>query len=150
MNFVLRFVSNKVKGRISKRVLQENKACRSFWKTNISYPLICTCTCAYQGLRNASCPPAKHEKTLQFPSYQTKLFLFLPFAIFLHPVLRFPLLSYEWRLALISSDYIYFFIIFLAFLMLRKSNQYFYIVAWIFRAYSRQLISALFYNEKST
>ena len=39
---------------ISKRVLHRNKACQIFWKTITSYPppLICTYTCAYQGVRN--------------------------------------------------------------------------------------------------
>ena len=46
------FVTNKVKGRISKRVFQENKASQIFRKMNISYPLICTRSCAYQGVRN--------------------------------------------------------------------------------------------------
>ena len=46
------FVGNKPKGRISKRVFQENKAAQIFRKTNISYPLIRTSTCAYQGVRN--------------------------------------------------------------------------------------------------
>ena len=32
-------VGNKVEGRISKRVFQENKARQIFWKTNIFYPL---------------------------------------------------------------------------------------------------------------
>ena len=32
------FVGNKAKGRILKRVFQENKARQIFWKTNISYP----------------------------------------------------------------------------------------------------------------
>ena len=36
------FVGNKLKGRISKRVFQENKPRQIFRKTNISYPLICT------------------------------------------------------------------------------------------------------------
>ena len=45
-------VGNKVKGRVSKRVFQENKARQIFRKTNISYPLIRTRTCAYQGVRN--------------------------------------------------------------------------------------------------
>ena len=36
--------------RISKRILQENKACQIF--PNISYPLIHTHACAYLGLRN--------------------------------------------------------------------------------------------------
>ena len=35
------FVSSKTKGRISKKVFQENKALQIFRKTNISYPLIC-------------------------------------------------------------------------------------------------------------
>ena len=45
-------VGNKAKGHISKRVFQENKARQIFRKTNISYPLIRTRTCAYQGVRN--------------------------------------------------------------------------------------------------
>ena len=45
-------VGNKAKGRISKRVFQENKARQIFRKTNISYPLIRTRTPAYQGVRN--------------------------------------------------------------------------------------------------
>ena len=48
----LYFVDNMAKGRISKRVLQGNKARQIFRKTNISYPLIRTRTCAYQGVRN--------------------------------------------------------------------------------------------------
>ena len=40
------------KGRISKRVFQEDKARQIFWKTNISYPLIRTRTCAYKEVRN--------------------------------------------------------------------------------------------------
>ena len=39
------FVGNKAKGRISKRVFQENKARQIFRKTDISYPLIRTRTC---------------------------------------------------------------------------------------------------------
>ena len=46
------FVGNNALGRISKRVFQENKARRIFRKTNISYPLIRTCTCANQEVRN--------------------------------------------------------------------------------------------------
>ena len=46
------FDGNKAKGRISKQVFQENKARQIFRKTNISYPLIRTRTCAYQGVRN--------------------------------------------------------------------------------------------------
>ena len=39
---VSQIVGNKAKGRISKRVFQENKARQIFRKTNISYPLIRT------------------------------------------------------------------------------------------------------------
>ena len=42
LNF--QFVGNKAKGRISKWVFQENKACQIFRKVNISYPLIRTFT----------------------------------------------------------------------------------------------------------
>ena len=45
-------IGNKAKGRISKRVFQESKARQDFRKTNISYLLIPTRTCAYQGVRN--------------------------------------------------------------------------------------------------
>ena len=41
------FVGNEAKGRISKRVFQENKARQIFQKANISYSLIRTPTCAY-------------------------------------------------------------------------------------------------------
>ena len=45
-------VGNKAKVRISKRLLQENKARQNFWKINISYTLTNTRTCACQGVRN--------------------------------------------------------------------------------------------------
>ena len=45
-------IAGKAKGRISKRVFQENKARQIFRKTDISYPLIRTRTYAYQGVRN--------------------------------------------------------------------------------------------------
>ena len=45
-------VGNKTKGRISKRVFQENKARQIFRKTNISYPLIRIRARAYQRVRN--------------------------------------------------------------------------------------------------
>ena len=48
-----KFVGNKAKRRISKRVFQENKAHQIFRKMSISYPLIPLLTCAYQGVRNA-------------------------------------------------------------------------------------------------
>ena len=47
-----KIVGNKAKGRISKRVFQENKGRQIFQRTNISYPMIHTRTCAYQGVRN--------------------------------------------------------------------------------------------------
>ena len=43
------FVGNKPKGRISKQVLEGNKARQVFRKTKISYPLIRTRTCASSG-----------------------------------------------------------------------------------------------------
>ena len=45
-------VGNKANGRISKRVFQENKGREILRKTNISYPLVRTRVCAYQGVRN--------------------------------------------------------------------------------------------------
>ena len=44
-------VGNKAKVQISKRLFQENKACQIF-QTNISYPLIRTRACVYQGVQN--------------------------------------------------------------------------------------------------
>ena len=52
IDYVEHYVDNKAKGRISKRVFQESKACPNFRKTNISYLLIHTRACAYQGVRN--------------------------------------------------------------------------------------------------
>ena len=40
----MKLIKNKAKGRISKRVFQESKARQNFRETNISYPLIRTCT----------------------------------------------------------------------------------------------------------
>ena len=40
VNFDFQLVGEKAKGWISKLVLQEHKARKIFWKTNISYPLI--------------------------------------------------------------------------------------------------------------
>ena len=51
-SFICIIVGDKAKGRISKRVFQENKARQISQKTNISYLLIRTC--AYQGVRNVS------------------------------------------------------------------------------------------------
>ena len=44
-------LGNKAKWRISKQVLQENKACQIFRKKNMSYPLILIRPCAFQGVR---------------------------------------------------------------------------------------------------
>ena len=49
-------VISKARGRIAKRVLQENKARQIFRKANIYYPLICTGMCAYQGVKNVCFP----------------------------------------------------------------------------------------------
>ena len=54
IQFARKFVGNKAKVQISKRVFQENKASQIFQKTHISYPLIRTRKCAYQGVRNVS------------------------------------------------------------------------------------------------
>ena len=73
------FVGNKAKGRISKRVFQENKGSQIFRKMNISYPLIRTRTSAYQGVKNSF-----------FRKFGVICFL-------LTPVLRYALLPYYQR-----------------------------------------------------
>ena len=77
-------VGNKTKGRISKRVFQENNARQVFRKTNMSNPLIRTRTCAYQGIRNVRF----------FGKFDVLFFIETP-------VLRFALLSYYRRSELI-------------------------------------------------
>ena len=72
----LDFVGNEAEGRISKRVFQENKARQIFRKTNISCPLIRTCTC---------------KKYSFFRKFGVLCFLETP-------VLRFALLPYYGRL----------------------------------------------------
>ena len=76
---IVYFVGNTAKGRISKRVFQENKARQIFRKTNISYPLIRTRTCAYRG-----------KKCSFFGKFDVPCFLE-------KPVLRFALLLYYRR-----------------------------------------------------
>ena len=49
-------VISKARGRIAKRVLQENKTRQIFRKANIYYPLIRTGKCAYQGVKNVCFP----------------------------------------------------------------------------------------------
>ena len=46
------FIGNKPKGRISKPVFWGSKASQIFREPGISYPLIHTCTCAYQEVWN--------------------------------------------------------------------------------------------------
>ena len=53
--FIINFVGNKAKGRISKRVFQENKSTPNFPKNEHFLPLIRTRTCAYQRVRNVWC-----------------------------------------------------------------------------------------------
>ena len=55
-NFCEYFVDNNLKEQISKRMLQENKARQISRKMIISYPLICTRLCAYQGVRYVCFP----------------------------------------------------------------------------------------------
>ena len=78
-NIAKHFVGNKAKGRISKRVFQENKGSQIFRKMNISYPLIRTRTSAYQGVKNSF-----------FRKFGVICFL-------LTPVLRYALLPYYQR-----------------------------------------------------
>ena len=49
---LVQVVGNKARGRISKRLFEENKARQVFRKTNISYSLVHTRTYAYQGVKN--------------------------------------------------------------------------------------------------
>ena len=74
-NFELKsvnFVGNKAKGRISKRVFQENKARHIFRKTKISYPCI------------------RGKKCSLFGKFSMLYFLEIP-------ILRFAVLPYYWR-----------------------------------------------------
>ena len=71
---VTEIVSIKVKGRISKRVFQENKARQIFQKTNISYPMIRPRTyeiCAFVLLPTRLaiynlCPNTSQQKTISY------------------------------------------------------------------------------------
>ena len=85
--YKIQFIGKRAKGWISKRVFQENKARQIFRKTNISFPLIRTPTCAYQGARNVRF----------FGKFGVLWFLETP-------VLRFALLPYYQR---ISNTLIY-------------------------------------------
>ena len=51
-NLKFQIVGNIAKGRISKRVFEENRARQIFRKKNLSYPLIRTQTSAYRGIKN--------------------------------------------------------------------------------------------------
>ena len=70
----LHIVSNKAKVRILKRVLQENKACQMFRKTNIFYPLIRTHACVYHGVRNV-----RFSENLAWFVFLYHLFWYSPF-----------------------------------------------------------------------
>ena len=76
VSFLVQFVGNKAKERISKRVFQENKARQIFRKINISYPLIRARTCVSGG-----------KKCLFFGKFGVLCFLETP-------ILRFALLPY--------------------------------------------------------
>ena len=84
-----KLVGNKAKGSTSKRVYQENKARKIFRKTNISYPLILTRTCAHQG--GKKCSFFGKFGVLCFPET---------------PILRFALLPYYRRAMDVSSSYL--------------------------------------------
>ena len=83
----------------SKRVLQESKACQIFRKTNISYRLIRTRTCAYHGVIN-------------FRFFVNFGFFF--FFFFVTLVLRFALLPYyrrsfiRWIIKIRNTAYVFF------------------------------------------
>ena len=70
------FVGNKAKGQILKRVFQENKARQIFQKMYISYTLICTRTCAYQGVRNI-----RFSETMTYFVFLKHPFWDLPFCL---------------------------------------------------------------------
>ena len=91
---LLYFVGNKAKGRIPKRVFQENKARQIFPKTIISYPLIRTLTCAYQGVRNN-----RFSENLACFVFLKRLFwwLVLFFMIRMQRLMNIFLASYEHR-----------------------------------------------------
>ena len=76
----LKLVGNKAKVRISERVLQQKKTRQIFRKTNISYPLIRTRTCALTGGKKCS----------SFQKFGMLCFL-------VTPLLRFVLLPYYRR-----------------------------------------------------
>ena len=70
LNF--QFVGSKAKGRISKWVFQENKACQIFRKVNISYPLIRTFTFSLPVFGSY---PLFNKSTIRNLSQITKLYL---------------------------------------------------------------------------
>ena len=83
-------VGNKAKGRILKRVFQENKAHQTFRKINISYPLIYTRTKNKHLL-----PPDTHTYVSVSGGKKCSFFEKFDVLCFLEtPVLRFALLPY--------------------------------------------------------
>ena len=92
-NRLSQLVGNKAKGRISKQVFQENKACQIFRKTNISYSLIRTRTCVYQGVRNI-----RFSENLVYFVFLKHRFEIRPFAL-----LRTNFKIWHWRLSQIRQ-----------------------------------------------
>ena len=73
------FVGNKAEGRISKRVIQENKACQIFRKTNVFYPLISTrYVCVSGGKKCSLFGKFDMPCFLDAPVLRFTLFAFLP------------------------------------------------------------------------
>ena len=72
------YVGYKAKGQILKRFFQENKVRQIIRKTNISYPLIRTRTCACQGLRNVRFSEGWRALFSSKTSFEIRLFALLP------------------------------------------------------------------------
>ena len=83
-NSAKHIVGNKAKGRISKRLFQKkNKPRQIFRKTNISYPLIRTRTCAYQGVRNV-----RFSENLAYFVFLKHPFLGSPFCLITDDIIK--------------------------------------------------------------
>ena len=71
-----KIVGNKAKGRTSNWVFQENKLRQIFRKTNTSYSLINTRTCAYHGVINVCfCENLTRFVFLTHPSWDSPFYL---------------------------------------------------------------------------
>ena len=82
-NSAKHIVGNKAKGRISKRLFQKNKPRLIFRKTNISYPLIRSRTCAYQGVRNV-----RFSENLAYFVFLKHPFLGSPFRLITDDIIK--------------------------------------------------------------